>query len=79
VRLGTVLVWIIYGLGIAAAAVFLLSAAVAGVVYLSSDDEASFGIEVSPRAVVVWGGLVVLAAATWLWRRRAGKGSKVRR
>jgi hypothetical protein len=63
-------VWVIYGLGFLSVAVVVLSAALAAVVYYSSDEEVAFGIEVSVPALVVWGAIIVLAATTWLWRRR---------
>jgi hypothetical protein len=68
-----VLVWVVYALGVIAALVFVLSAAVAGVAYLSSDEDVEFGVDVSTPAVVVWGALVVAAAVTWFWRRRGAR------
>jgi hypothetical protein len=65
-----VLLWVVYGLGILAAAVLVASALFAAGGYFGSDDTV---VDVSPVAVVVWGGLVALAAATWLWRRREGR------
>ena len=66
------LVWVVYGLGIAAAAVVLLSVLfTAGAYFLSGDVAVSF--DVSVLALLVWGGLIVLAAGTWLWRRRTGR------
>jgi len=70
VRPSRVLLWVVYGLGVIAAALFVLSAAVAGVVYLSLDEQEAFYLDVSTPAVLVWSGLVVMAAATWFWRRR---------
>jgi membrane protein YdbS with pleckstrin-like domain len=69
-RSRSVLVWIVYGLGILAAAVLVASALFAAGGYFGSDDTV---VDVSPVAVAVWGGLVALAAATWLWRRREGR------
>jgi hypothetical protein len=65
----SVVVWMVYGLGILAAAVLVASALFAAGGYFGSDDTV---VDVSPVALVVWGGLVALAAATWLWRRRKG-------
>jgi hypothetical protein len=65
-----VLVWVVYVLGVIAAAVLLLSALFAAGGYFGSDDTV---VSISPVAVAVWGGLVALAAATWLWRRREGR------
>ena len=64
------LVWIVYALGAVAALVLVASALFAAGGYFGSDDTV---IDISPVAVLVWGGLVVLAAATWLWRRREGR------
>ena len=69
-RSRSVLVWIVYGLGILAAAVLVASALFAAGGYFGSDDTV---VDVSPVAVAVWGGLVAIAAATWLWRRREGR------
>ena len=66
------LVWVVYGLGIAAAAVVLVSALfTAGAYFLSGD--LAVGFNVSLLALLVWVGLIALAAGTWLWRRRAGR------
>jgi membrane protein YdbS with pleckstrin-like domain len=65
-----ILVWIVYALGVVAALVLVASALFAAGGYFGSDDTV---IDVSPVAVIVWGGLVALAAATWLWRRREGR------
>jgi membrane protein YdbS with pleckstrin-like domain len=64
------LVWVVYALGVVAALVLVASALFAAGGYFGSDDTV---IDVSPLAVIVWGGLVALAAATWLWRRREGR------
>ncbi len=64
------LVWVVYALGVVAALVLVASALFAAGGYFGSDDTV---IDISPVAVVVWGGLVALAAATWLWRRREGR------
>lgn len=65
-----VLVWVVYALGILAAAVMLLSILFSAGGYFGSDDTV---VSVSPIALVVWGGLIVLAVATWLWRRREAR------
>ena len=62
-----VLVLVVYGLGILGAAVMLLSVLFSAGGYFGSDDTV---VSVSPIALVVWGGLIVLAVATWLWRKR---------
>ena len=64
------LVWIVYGLGVLGAAVVVLSALFSAGGYFGSDDTE---IDVSLLAVVVWGALIVIAAATWLWRRRGAR------
>jgi hypothetical protein len=63
---------VVYALGLLAGAVIVLSIAFATVVYYSSDDNASFGVNVSAPALVLWGGLVALAAGTLVWSRRGG-------
>jgi divalent metal cation (Fe/Co/Zn/Cd) transporter len=65
-----VLVWVVYALGALAVAVVVLSAALAAVVYYSSDEEVAFGIDVSKPALAVWGAIIALAATTWFFRRR---------
>lgn len=65
-----VLVWIVYGLGLVAALILIVSALFTAGGYFGSDDTA---VDVSPVALVVWGGLAALAFATWLWRRLKGR------
>lgn len=55
-----------YALGIFSALVLISSALFAAGGYFGSDDTV---VDVSPLAVVVWGGLVAIAAAIWLLRR----------
>jgi hypothetical protein len=62
-------VWVVYVLGILAVAVFLLTASFILLAYFTLDDQ-EFGIGVSTPALIIWGGLIVAAVATWLWRRR---------
>ncbi|MEX0851633.1 MAG: hypothetical protein WD015_09010 [Gaiellaceae bacterium] len=62
-----VLVLVVYALGVFAAGVLILSALFSAGGYFGSDDTV---VSVSPIALVVWGGLIVLAVATWLWRKR---------
>jgi hypothetical protein len=62
-------VWVIYGLGILAAAIFAFSLLFTlGAVVLSDDIAVTY--DVSALALVLWGGLVLLAVATWVMRRR---------
>lgn len=65
-RRSSVLVWVVYAIGLFAAAVVVLTAAVALVVS-SSDDE--FAFHASTPALIVWCGIIAVAAATWIWRR----------
>ena len=65
------LVWVLYALGVLAGAVFFLSALVTAVIYFTSDD---VYLNVSTPALIIWSGLIVAAAATWLWRRRRVRG-----
>jgi LPXTG-motif cell wall-anchored protein len=62
-------VWLVYGLGILAAAIFLFSILFTLGAYLLSDD-VGVGLDVSTPAIVLWGGLVLVAAGLWFWRRR---------
>ena len=55
-----------YALGILGALVLIASALFAAGGYFGSDDTV---VSVSPVALVVWGGLVAIAVATWLLRR----------
>jgi LPXTG-motif cell wall-anchored protein len=62
-------VWPIYLLGFAGAAILLLSALFTIGAVIGSDDE-DVGFDISLVALLVWGGLVLLAVGTWVWRRR---------
>jgi membrane protein implicated in regulation of membrane protease activity len=66
-------VWLVYGLGILAATVLVGSGLFAVGALIAADD--SFGLDwnVSILAFLLWGGLIVLAAVTWLWRRGGGR------
>jgi len=64
-------VWAIYALGLLAATVPAGSALFSLGAALASDVEV--GYDVSTPALLVWGGLLVLAGATWLRRRRRGR------
>jgi hypothetical protein len=62
-------VWVVYGLGILAAAIFAFSLLFTlGAVVLSDDIAVTY--DVSAVALVLWGGLILLAVATWVMRRR---------
>ena len=65
-----VVVWIVYGLGVLAALILIASALFTAGGYFGSDDTT---VDVSPLALVVWGGIVALAVATWLVRRLKGR------
>jgi hypothetical protein len=62
-------VWVIYALGIFAATIFVLSVLFTAGAYLLSND-VPVTTAVSVRGFVLWGGLVLIAAVTFLWRRR---------
>ncbi len=64
-----ILVWIVYALGILAAAVFAFSGLFLLGAYLASED-VPVTFDVSPLALVLWGGLLALALGTFLVRRR---------
>ena len=62
-------VWVVYLFGLLAAAIFFFSLLfTAGAVLLSDDVEATY--DISTPALVLWGGLMLAAAATWVVRRR---------
>jgi LPXTG-motif cell wall-anchored protein len=62
-------VWVIYAVGVFAAAVLVLSVLfTVGAYFLSKDVPVTFDISVP--GLVLWGGLTLLAAGMWLWRRR---------
>jgi hypothetical protein len=62
-------VWLVYGLGILAAAIFVFSLLFTlGALLLSDDVPVTY--DVSIPAMVLWGGLTVAAAVTWFVRRR---------
>jgi hypothetical protein len=65
-------VWVIYALGLLALAIIALSLAFSAVVYLSSDDDAAFDLNVSVPALVLWIAIALVAAGTLVWRRRRG-------
>jgi len=62
-------VWLVYGLGLLAAAIFAFSVLFTAGAYLLSDD-VPVTFDVSTPAIVLWGGLVLAAAVTWFVRRR---------
>ena len=62
-------VWLVYGLGILAATVLVGSLLFAVGALIASDDEVGLDWNISIPAILLWGGLVVAAACTWLWRR----------
>ncbi len=65
----SILVWVVYVLGILAATIFVFSLLFTlGALVLSDDVPVTYDLSVP--ALVVWGGLVVLAAGTWIVRRR---------
>jgi len=65
-------VWVVYSLGILAAAIFVFSILfTAGAYFLSDDVDVTF--DVSTLAIVLWGGLMALAGGVWIWRRRQGR------
>jgi hypothetical protein len=62
-------VWVIYALGIMAAAIFAFSVLFTlGALLLSDDVPVTY--DVSTPAIILWGGLIVAAAVTWYVRRR---------
>jgi hypothetical protein len=65
-------VWLVYGLGILAAVVVVGSVLFTAGAFISTDD-APVALNVSAPGIVLWGGLIVLAVATWLVRRRRAR------
>lgn len=62
-------VWLVYGLGILAAAIFVFSLLFTlGAAVLSEDVPVAY--DVSWLAIALWGGFVAAALVTWLVRRR---------
>jgi len=62
-------VWVVYGFGIFAGAIFVFSALFTlGALVLSNDVPVA--THVSTPAIVLWGGLIVAAVVTWIVRRR---------
>jgi hypothetical protein len=62
-------VWVVYVFGILAAAIFAFSLLFTlGALLLSDDVPVTY--DISAPAVVLWGGLIVAAVATWIVRRR---------
>jgi len=65
-------VWVIYGLGLLAGAIFAFSILFTlGALLLSDDVPVTY--DVSTPAIVLWGGLIVAAVVTWVMRRRQGR------
>ena len=62
-------VWLIYGLGILAAAIFAFSLLFTGGAYLLSND-VPVSLDFSAPATILWGALVLAAVVTWIVRRR---------
>jgi LPXTG-motif cell wall-anchored protein len=59
-------VWVVYGLGVLAGVIFAFSVLfTAGAHFLGGS-----GYRASPPAFVLWGGLLLIALATWFVRRR---------
>jgi len=62
-------VWLVYGLGILAAAIIVFSVLFTLGARLLSDDVA-VGYDFSLPATILWGGLVLAALVTYVVRRR---------
>jgi LPXTG-motif cell wall-anchored protein len=62
-------VWVVYALGIFAASILVLSVLFTAGAYLLSDD-VPVTANVSVPALVLWGGLSVLALGLLVYRRR---------
>lgn len=62
-------VWVVYALGILAVSILVLAALFTLGAYLLSDD-VPVTVNVSVPAIVLWGGLTLVAGGLWLYRRR---------
>lgn len=62
-------VWLVYALGIFAATILVLSVLFTAGAFLLSDD-VPVTLNVSVLAIVLWGGLTVIAAGLFFYRRR---------
>jgi hypothetical protein len=61
-------VWVVYVLGILAAAIFAFSLLFTlGALLLSDDVPVTY--DISTPAIILWGGLILAAVATWIVRR----------
>ena len=65
-------VWVVYSLGILAAAIFAFSILFTAGAYLLSDD-VDVTFDVSAPAIVLWGALMAVAVGLWIWRRTKGR------
>jgi hypothetical protein len=64
-------VWLIYAVGLFAAAIFVFSLLFTLGAYVLADDIA-VGYSISAPAIVLWGCLILAAIVTWIvrWRRK---------
>ncbi|MBM2822472.1 MAG: hypothetical protein HW413_1218 [Thermoleophilia bacterium] len=62
-------VWVVYFVGIFAAAIFVFFSLFSAGAYFLGDTP----VGVSILGVIVWGGLMALAGGLWIWRRRQGR------
>ncbi|HEU5264217.1 MAG TPA: LPXTG cell wall anchor domain-containing protein [Gaiellaceae bacterium] len=62
-------VWVVYSVGIFAAAIFGFSILFTAGAYVLSDD-VDVTSDVSTPAIVLWGALILGASALWIARRR---------
>ena len=62
-------VWVVYSLGILAAAIFVFSILFTAGAYILSDD-VDVTFDVSTPAIVLWGAVMIVAGGLWVGRRR---------
>jgi hypothetical protein len=64
-------VWVVYALGILAAAIFVFSILFTAGAYILSDDVA-VTFDVSSPAIVLWSAVMVVAGGLWVirWRKK---------
>ena len=66
-------VWLVYAVGLFSFTILVGSALFTGGGLFLSDEGDDYYARASITGFVLWGGLSLLAAGVWLWRRRQGR------